>query len=157
MLSHKYSLWILKSINLHFAGLLNRHVYYEGANRDTESLSEWFEVRIDGPSIKQLTRGQFRANVEVNILCIAVNGPNRMYLLRQMLAEAAEAMKTDILIKRYGDINEDPDNDRSLIGCLELLKTPKDDIDIAYFGRVQPQTEMQQGSAEARYRIYLGV
>lgn len=147
----QYSLWTIRSINKYFdTALGDVHKHFEGYQRDTEDKSEWFEVRLDGPSFKQFTQTDFRAYIQINILAVMVEQNNALRL-REMLALAANAMEHCLPVYKYGSIEIDPLNTQELIGCYHRSKEEKRDLDIAFFGKLQPQTAMQQGSVESSY------
>lgn len=147
----QYTLWTIKSVNKFFAEKLkDYHIHFEGYQRETEGKNEWFEVRLDGPSYQQFSPTDYRAVIQVNILAVVCETSNALRI-REMLATAAHVMEFCIDIYRYGRIEVDPLNTQALLGCYHRERRAKRDLDIAFFGKLQPQTAMQQGSVEGSY------
>lgn len=144
--------WILRSVNEHFLNALPRHVHFEGWTRQTEDKRNWFEVRLDGPAIKWHAQDNYKATLMVNILAMCPNSDGNRYEIRDMIAEATDALPYAIPVYKYGI---GPLDDGTQFGCLtqKKLRDKEDDYDIAYFGQAMPARPIEQASVEMDYNL----
>ncbi len=146
--------WIYASTSKHFQAIADAypiHMYLESAERDTKNESTWLEFRMDGPQTREISKGYFRLDVEINILWSVHLNPADFHEQQRILGMLVEAM-TDICIYKYGD---GVDDDDSLLDTLMLRQDPNNPIRGNNFGQVRPDTQLVQGSVEGTYRMYL--
>ncbi|KKM81508.1 hypothetical protein LCGC14_1329120 [marine sediment metagenome] len=142
--------WLYASTSKYFQAIADAypiHMYLEGVERDTKEESKWIEFRMDGPQTREISKGYFRLDVEINILWSVHLDSTDFHEQQRILGMLIEAM-TDICIHKYGD-------DDSLLGTLILQQDPNNPIRGNNFGQVRPDTQLVQGSVEGTYRMYL--
>lgn len=130
----------------------NSFVFYEGQERKTSNYRAWFEVRIDGPLSRELTKDHWLHNLEVNVLC-SVGIEKQFYNIVTMLGAMAKILDTPIPVFKYG--NGPDDNSMTKLGCLTLDNTDKRGIIIHKYGQIEPKIKLIQATVEARYYLYL--
>jgi len=147
-----WSKWIFASVCQHFRGtLLGVDLFIEGERRATSDLQSFCELRIDGPDLTEVSRNEFRAYMEINVLIQQAIG-NDLYALRAVAGEVQAAF-TDIPIFKYGSGVGD---DGSSVGCLQLIqKEPRERIAFRYFGRIKPDVPLEQATVEGHYEMSL--
>lgn len=151
--------WIKASIAVHMNSyLLTSPMFVEGQLRNNQTgigqpgdSDNKFEVRIDGPDLRESTHDHFGGIVEVNILAQAVITDDA-YMLERLLGEALRAMTTRIQIFKYGD---GVDDDQTLLVCISRMDQRFHELTVNNFGQIEPQTRLQQGAVEAHYRVEL--
>jgi len=146
--------WIYASVSKHFQAIADAypiHMYIESVERDTKNESKWLEFRLDGPQTREISKGYFRLDVEINILWSVHLDSADFHEQQRILGMLIEAM-TDICIYKYG---KGIDDDDSLLGTLILQQDPNNPIRGNNFGQVRPDTQLVQGSVEGTYRMYL--
>lgn len=148
----EWSRWTYASIAKHFTTKLNgTHCHVEGFERETDGKSEWFEIRVDGPFIDEQSKGHFKLEIEVNILCVTTEGPNA-YRIHDLTGMAANAFTYAIPVYKFG-----AGGDSSLLGCYIQRVESKERVKTAFFGKIRPDTEIIQASVEGHYRMCLTV
>ena len=142
--------WLYASTSKYFQAIADAypiHMYLESVERNTKEESKWLEFRMDGPQTREISKGYFRLDVEINILWSVHLDSTDFHEQQRILGALIEAM-TDICIHKYGD-------DDSLLGTLILQQDPNNPIRGNNFGQVRPDTQLVQGSVEGAYRMYL--
>lgn len=135
--------WIYISIINNFENVREDiPVYYDRVNRETD----WAEVRMDGPHIRELSNGFFRIDVAVSALVTSYIG-NYDYQLQRMLGMLSLGFD-DICCYRYGDGDED---DASLLGILK----PLNGFTVVNFGLISPESRFRRSQIEATFRMTL--
>ncbi len=146
--------WIYASTSKYFQAIADAypmHMFLEGVERDTKNESKWLEFRVDGPQTREISKGYFRLDVEINILWSIHLSSTDFHDQQRIPGMLVEAM-TDICIYKYGDGDDDDD---SLLGVLILSQDPNSPIRNNNFGQVRPDTQLVQGSVEGTYRMHL--
>jgi|6_EtaG_2_1085325.scaffolds.fasta_scaffold89534_2 hypothetical protein len=148
--------WVRASLVKHFYNALKdiEHVHVEGQERRTKDKQKWFELRIDGPFIREVTKSRFRINTEVNILVVNLqdNSNPSIYGMDELTGQAASKFVSCVEIFRYGDVADDAANDGSRIGELQLRPQNDEEIDVTFFGKLRPDTPVEQASVESHYQ-----
>lgn len=123
-------------------------VYIEGDNRTTALLRNFAEVRLDGPDIKEPSKGCFLLDVNFNLLINSKVDPDDLYAIERIIGQFQKAFTNVIECFKLGG---GPLDDGSLLGCYEL----KSEIEINKFGLVEKGIQLMQTTIEARYRMTL--
>jgi hypothetical protein len=147
--------WIFASISKHFVDVLSsNHVFIEGQKRDTRKLTEWFEVRVDGPFYTETSKGMFDVLVEINILCASILKDESIHNIHSLTGLVANAMTTSLVVYKYGTGVLD---DQSVLGCLKIVTESrgKDRIQTNHFGQIGSNTELIQATVEGHYKMEL--
>lgn len=154
--------WITASIANYFdsnRGSLNMH--FEGIERDRKgdtthntNTDEFFELRIDGPNIKEYSKKYFYCYVEVNCLIQSLIDEDDVFKLQTVLGKVTNLFGKSIQIYKYGAETGD---DESLVGCLVQINDTRNHLQVNNFGQVHQDTRIQQGSVEAHYEMHLTI
>ncbi len=146
--------WINASINDHFATVLtpNIFVFVEGDTRKTREESDFVEVRVDGPLIKEASHGFFYITCEVNCLVNSVVNDNNLYGLDINIGLVEVAFTRALPIYRYGD---GVDDDQSLLGCLKLIDDRRNSLDVFKLGRMLIEAPIMRATVEGHYKMDL--
>ena len=146
--------WCFASIADHFATLKtsNFKMYVEGDHRDTNTVPEWFELRIDGPYFREVSRNYWYVDVEINTLVETTLNENDAYRYLKNIGKVMPAFTDVIKVFRFG--NEATDDD-SFVGCLMLKQEFREKIVVSHFGLTSPDTKVRQSQIEAHYRMEL--
>jgi len=145
--------WIFASVSQHFYNRKQSisEMYIEGQHRDTRTLKDFIELRMDGPQFTEISKGMWRIYGEVNILVTAVMDDENYHRIHQNVGIVAAAF-TDIELFKYGDGVED---DGSQWGCWKLIQDSRkrQRIDIFHFGIVDVKSKVVQATVEGHYEI----
>lgn len=128
-------------------------LYVEGTDLNTSKLDRHFELRIDGPYSKPLTKDSYRHYVEINILVNSTRAEDDFYERHNLQGIAAQMLNGDICVYKTGNQDKNPDDDGTYYGVLQLI--PSEQIKVSDFGRINPTTEVYQAVAEAHYEMYI--
>lgn len=146
--------WTFASVSKHFddrrAGI---PMFIEGQHRDTKELKDYFELRMDGPTLLEVSRGCWKLRVEVNILATSAFDESNYHRIHQNVGILQSAF-TSIEVYRYGT---GPDDDGTFLGCLKLLQNPsnRDFLELNHFGRIDIDTPLTQATVEGHYEMQL--
>lgn len=142
--------WVNASINKHFNSLVGPYLYVwvEGDTRDTREMTDFAELRIDGPKIQEFSRGWFRIYAEINILVTSSINDTDLYKIHTDTGIVLEAMQTRIPIFRYGT---GVDDDQTLVGCFTLISDSRNSLDVLQLGRKLIETPLMTSIVEGHY------
>jgi hypothetical protein len=153
MINGNWSCWITASLAKYFGDNANGVTFYvEGDTINFDAKIQWVEFRMDGPEIQEITSNYYRLEVIVNLLVSDVINNSDLYSLQRLVGAFSVLFKSRIPIFKYGTGILD---DGTLLTCLEMCKAPKDKVDVGYFGKVGPTSDMQQAMIEAHYYTHL--
>jgi hypothetical protein len=146
----KFIDFVVNSVNKHFTD--NRGDYqirFEGQTPPEESTKpSFFEVRINGPRWKEISRNCYRVYMEVSLLCSSVISENAF---KHMSMTSHLSSKMDkIELRRFAE-NENG----SLIGCFLLRPDVPYPIDVIPWGQPDPTTKVMLASVEGYYHLQL--
>lgn len=152
--------WIRASVVKHFRLALKTEfdyetkstVFVEGEERETDELKHWLEIRTDGPYVKKRTLNLYRVRIEVNILAnTLMDSHASIYHIDDMQGMVSSLFRNCIPVYRYGNAATDPANDGTLIDTLELRREGGEEVECTYFGKVRPDTALEQATVEGHY------
>jgi len=123
-------------------------VYLEGDERTTNCEENFFEVRLDGPDLTRQTKSETEWEVTVDVLANCKIDPRDHYAVERLLGTALMAFTDTVLVKRWGDGDEDDD---SSVGCFQL----DGKITVNKFGIVDKDTRIVQATIAATYKMSL--
>ena len=148
--------WIMGSCAQFFDTLKSDYtLFFEGDLRQTQSLREWAEFRLDGPYCQELSKDCWRIDIEINILCLSELNHESNYGIHKIIGHFASIFDT-IPVYRYGSIIEDPENDGTLLGCLYLRDDIKESMKTSHFGQVTLNgVHLMQSNIEGHFRMSL--
>ena len=155
MLNQNWPRWVFASVSKHFddkrQGL---PLHIEGQHRDTRSLKDFIELRMDGPHFTEVSQNYWRIYVEVNILIQSTMDESSYHRIHQNAGIVAAAF-TGIGLFKYGNgINDNP---AVQWGCLQLLQdtSRREELVIRHCGQVEPATKLLQSTVEGHYETYI--
>lgn len=144
--------WSKASISKHFQDLLTPSypMFIEGQHRDTDAIPNFFELRVDGPRLLEVSKDCWKLRVEINILCQAVMNDTDYHIIDDMGGLAQSAFTYDIPVYRYGNRSGDDD---SFLGCYIIQQNREhvDYIEGNQLGQIDIQTKLLQSMVEAHY------
>jgi hypothetical protein len=141
--------WVQASVADHFKVAATAQQYpalVEGIDERLTSFIESpsrIEIRVNGPFIREMSRGYYYFGVDANILIFSYMGgksPNA-YEGTEMAGYMAQAASLSIPVYKYGTGVED---DQSLIGCLTLRRGNDESIRVFHFGEINREDRMRQ-------------
>ena len=145
--------WIFASVTEHFNNnILDLHVYVEGFERTTRNVTDFVEIRMNGPDVREVSRNYFCMYVEFNALIQSTVVDSDKHRVHTDVGKVTEAFYKAIPVYKYGD---GPDDDDSFLGCLILLQEGNDVLTIAHHGRIAIDSPLMQATVEGHYEMYL--
>lgn len=147
--------WIYQSIVVHFqstASGLSLPYYIDGIDEidDDVMRANHVELRITGPTIKEVSNGYFTVDVVINFLFTKLMEARDadVFDLIQWTGEFARVMLDPVPVYKKGT---GVDDDGSLIGCLEVKKGSNEAVRVWHFGRLDKDTRVNQSVCDALY------
>ena len=143
--------WTAASVVKHFDALRqNIALYVEGRVRPVTEPGEQFELRLDGPSAKEFTKGHWQLDIEINVLIKWMRHPLDAYRGERLKGIVQAAFTNSIRVYNYGD-----DDPAELIGCLQLRSDGREGIITSDFGLIDASQTLRQATVEGHYRMEL--
>lgn len=139
--------WVFASACKHFTdNISGLTTLVEGADRPTGAQTDWCEIRVDGPWIREISKDYLKISTEINILVGTVFDPTNLYHESENINKIVAAF-TDFDVYKYGD-------DSSLICRLKLkpLSDLRERLEISKFGRIDPAIPLLQSTIEGHYQ-----
>jgi hypothetical protein len=147
--------WIFQSVAVHFqstASGLSLPYYVEGIDEIDDDImrADHVELRVTGPTIKEVSNGYFTIDVVINFLFTKTMEARDAdaYSMMTWTGEFANVMLDPIAIYKLGT---GVDDDGSLIGCLEVKKGSNEAVRIWHFGQLDRETRVNQSICDALY------
>lgn len=147
--------WIKASINKHFEdnkGPLP--LYFEGDERTLQDDAEFYELRVTGPMLLQYQKGEFFADVQINVLVQAHPDDRDLYTIDNAIGYAARAFTNAICVYKFGNDHEF-DEPTELLGALKLQRDVDEEVAVNQFGIIKEDTRLTQATIEGHYRMEL--
>lgn len=146
--------WITASVNTYVKRqLAGRNLYIEGQQRNTSDMEDYFELRMDGPHMIQVTALEWNFYVTVNLLLTIKKDEQDMYKLQKLMGTALKALAVCIPVYKFG--NGPDDDNASRIGELVRKEMPQAPVDTTTFGQIDPTLPVEQGVSAAPYELYV--
>jgi len=144
--------WVFASISKHFDD--NRKglpLFIEGQHRDTRTLKDFIELRLDGPQFTEVSHKCWRIYFEVNILVQSTMDESNYHRIHQNVGIVAAAF-SDIGLLRYGT---GPGNDQEIWACARLIQDTRkrQHLDIFHFGQIDKKAPLMQATVEGHYEV----
>ena len=137
--------WIRASLVTHVATKLSgKTIYNEGAKRDTNTVANYFEERIQIHEITERSQGDFKIIVELNIL-IATTPTSNLYNHEREVGDALDVFTKEIELLKHGQ-----GQPGTSLGCLMLTEG----IHTVDFGiRKDVDVLLRMSAVDGRYQI----
>lgn len=151
--------WIFATVSKHFtdaAAAVSIPLFIEGQHRNTRTDKELFELRMDGPTLREVSKGCWILRIEINVLVQSTMDDANYHRIHQNVGIAIAAFDKVIPVYRLGKNDPDPD-DQSFLGCLQLIQNREthDFLEINHFGQIDIKTKLMQASVEGHYKMLL--
>lgn len=148
MLDENIIRWINASINKFFEDRRSTiKLYVEGEKIDLNSFQSWAELRLTGPRYKELSKGCYSYEVDINLLISQKSDLEDTYAIHKKVGIFAKAINNQIPVYKYGD------DDDSLIGCLILRDDVPRSVDIVQWGILDASSDIYQTSIDGFFRM----
>jgi hypothetical protein len=148
--------WITASIYKRFyeaRGSLEMYVEGQPA-RTTQDNADYYELRLDGPNIKEVSNNYFLVYLEVNVLITTKVQSNLLNHDNHIGTIVSAFTAGPLHIYKYGDGDDD---DGSFVGCLRLLQDKRNALEVNRFGIIDKSTSLRQATVEGHYEDYLAL
>ncbi len=148
--------WSFAAVSKHFDDRRETlPLFIEGQHRDTAALSDYLELRMDGPTLREVSKGCWILRIEVNILVTATFDEADFHKIHRN-AGIVQAAFTSIPVLKFGD---GPDDDQSFVGCYKLKQnaSTRDFLELNHFGRIDIDVPLVQATVEGHYEMTLNI
>jgi len=148
--------WSFASVSKHFDD--NRQglkLFIEGTHRDTREEKDYLEFRMDGPTLREVSKGCWILRIEVNILVSAAFDEKDFHRIHTN-SGIAQAAFVPIPVFKFGSTVDDDD---SFLGCYRLLqdKSTRDFLELNHFGRIDHKIPLVQSTVEGHFEMTLNI
>lgn len=146
--------WTFASVCKHFDDRRNGlPLFIEGQHRATSELKDYLELRMDGPTLREVSKGCWLLRIEINILVSSAFDEENYHRIHQNVGIVQTAF-TSIPVFKYGD---GPDDDQSYVGCYILQQNlaSRDFLELNHFGRIDISIPLCQATVEGHYIMTL--
>lgn len=150
----EWPLWITASVMQHFKAAADANsitLFFEGQDRDTADLSEYVELRLQGPHVTEQSLSCFKLEVEVSILVSVKKGGGNIYR-PHAIAGLFQAAAIEVCVWDYGNGDNDPYTHQF---DLRLIDGPKGKVQWHFLGQVEGNVNLLQGIIVAKYDVEL--
>lgn len=151
--------WIVASLAVYFkdvADAIPLPFLVEGVDeRSGEDMTVCHaELRISGPFVKEVSKDYWRAYIDINVILtnFMQMSTENAYSLSNWGGYFLEAMMQPIPIYKYGD---GPDDDDSLIGCLEQRRGFGEPIRLIHFGQISRVDRIRQAVVDGKFEFFV--
>lgn len=140
-----WPLWIRKSVYKHFKDTCHTYpMYVEGQGRkNVEKNVEFFEIRIDGPVISEISRKYFFIEASISALIQVKVDQNDLYKSDKVTSDILKGFTT---IQIRNDANE-------VIGCFQPMT--EDGLFIHSLGEIAQSWDVIQVGILCEYKMSL--
>ena len=159
-MNKNWARWIFASVTDHFVtnlssvgGVDEKNIFVEGQPRNIDRDEQFYEIRVDGPVLTEVSHGCFRVDAEVNVL-VQTTLDDRNYHAHHTAIGLVTQAFTDIVIYRYGNGLDDDD---TVLGCFILQQDARrrQSVKVNQLGQLDPNTKLEQASIEAVYKMII--
>lgn len=152
MLNTKWPRWIFASFSKWFYDSRNGIDFFvEGEDQKVENLSTYFEFRMNGPLMTEISKDFWRLEAVVNILVTTKQNLTNIHTHHTNVGIAASGFTKCVPMYEYGD------NDTTQFGVMELKKQDNENIVITHLGQVNPDIKAMQSMVQGYYCMLLEV
>jgi hypothetical protein len=127
------------------------NIFVDGDDRENKADKDWFELRWDGPRIKQFGHEQWQIYVAVNVV-VSTGMTNETYRHTDNIGFIQSLFIDPLIVYKYKDT--DPVEQ---LGCLRLLQDGKngETLRTNQLGQVEKTLRFQQATIEGHYQMDL--
>jgi hypothetical protein len=145
--------WICASVASHMDEAFKLYdpplqMFLEGTPRATDNLEDWTELRMNGPCFSSGSEGEWIVEkLEVNIFIQSKFNQQDAYRIYKNIGLVCAAF-TQIPVYKLGD---QPQDDGTLITCLNLKTSGREELKVIQLGQVTPTTQLVRAMVEGDY------
>jgi len=145
--------WVFLSCAKHFTDNLSGiATHVAGAQeRNLSSQSDWIEIRIDGPDIREVSNSVYIIESEISLLVATHFSPSAPSDHAVNVGKAMAAF-TDFYVYKYGEESEDTGATLEVFRLLPLSNN-SDRIRVANLGQIDPQIKLSQTTVAGHFRM----
>lgn len=151
--------WIFASISKHFNDGVNAltpvlPLFIEGQHRNTRTIKDFVELRVDGPKWREVSKSCWFGRVEINVLITSHMDESNYHRIHTTAGDIQNLFQQRIPVYKLGS---NPQDDQSFLGCLELIQDLRgiDSLELNHFQQRAADTLIQQATVEGHYKITL--
>ena len=124
-------------------------MFVEGQYRDTQPAEDFFELRMDGPKITEVSNNYYKLAVQINALVQSRMNDTNTHRIHVDVGIVAKIF-TGINLYKYGTGDDDT---QEHFGCLRLLQSTqtRDGTEINHFGQIDPKVRLMQATVEGHF------
>lgn len=152
MLDKNWVRWILTALSKNFFD--NKEyvsLFIQGADR-LQGQTQGAEFSTDGPFFKNLQKGLWQIEIDVNILLNVAMDDDDIYKLQKYEGTILQTFKNCIPVYKFG---RNPSDDNSYLGKLLLTDKNGQTISVVNYGQLAPDIRIQQAVISGTYQIEL--
>lgn len=135
-----------RAIYKHIDPIDDLKLYVDGEVRDTNTVSEFVEIRYDGPFLRSSAKNQWMFEYDINLL-VQTEAEKNLYALEKVCGKLLVLLSKDISIISEG----------VTIACSTLKTDFRQKLQINRFGRIESDIRILQATVEARHEFTLEV
>jgi len=109
------------------------------------------ELRINGPTTREVSKGYFELDLNVNIILQSYMTEENAYTIIQNAGVFFAAMGP-IEVYKHGN---GPDDDGSFLGCLSLREDLSEPRFISHFGQLKEDVRLRESMVGGKFQICL--
>ena len=153
MYNENWNRWILASIYKYFEDNKSIPMFVEADERETDKVSQYFELRVDGPISKEINKNYFHLTLDIGTLICSIIDKRKLYTQATNSGKIAGLMIRCIPIYKYG--GETGDNESLVFQITRKDGGRRDGIEIKHIGQVEPSIPLNRSIVEAKYEVKL--
>lgn len=131
-------------------------VYITGQEFAPKDVQHYVELRIDGPDFTEVSKGDYRAKIEVNVLVTTTKSDSDFHAIHRYTGRVQSVLAEGFTIYRFGDGAED---DNSPLACMDTIMWASGEggnrVETKHFGQIYPDIPLIQASVNVRYKTEL--
>lgn len=149
--NENWARWTYASFSQYFTTAIAPFpLFIEGQDRRTNTQTDYAELRIDGPFMKECSKGYWELVIEISILVVTYINEKDLWKQARNCGLVASAFQS-VPMK---NVDLDPPLD---VGCYVILTDGRDRILISNFGQINADSRMIQSSVDAKYKMTLQI
>lgn len=143
--------WIKSSVVQYFTTALSGlSLYIEGRERPNPAPTKLIELRVDGPTGKELSHNYWKLSIEINVLISCTRDSSDAYATERLIGAVQAAFAQTITVKKYGDTSPG-----DYLGCLSRRDDGREGIITSEFGLIDASQGLRQATVEGHYMMEL--
>lgn len=155
-LNQHWPRWVFASFSKWFSDLRQGVDFFvEGEDRNTDSLENYFEFRMNGPVCTEISKDFWKLEAVVNILIVSKQNNRNIHTPHINVGIAAAAFTKCVPIYHYG--NTGAWDDQAQFGVMQLTTYEGEAIKITHIGQINPEVKAMQSMVQGYYCMLLEV